>query len=151
MRLRALLLFVLIVATFALMPGCATVAPNPAIVVWDTPDPWWQAVQHAERISGMAYRAIGESMLPFIVENDFLVADFAAKWADIRPGSIVVYDPNWADASIPLVSHMAVERTGAGWVMTGVNNQHSESGARALMEADYRAIVVQIYTSRTKP
>lgn len=135
------------------LTGCASIpSPNPALVVWNEPYPWLAANQHADRISGGAFEiADTGSMEPFLVGGDFVVGDFAAKWEGIKPGDLLVYDPNWADASVPLVCHLAVERSGDGWVMTGIANQYSESGSRSLMLADYRARVVAVYTARNKP
>lgn len=135
------------------LTGCTSLprpAPNISIT-YSVARPDVAAKVHADAIYGMNLVLAGGSMEPFLRDGDYLVADFTKLFPDTVPGGLLVYDPNWADASVPLVCHMAVEPTGECWIMTGLANRYSESGANALCQPEYRATVVAIYTSRKKP
>lgn len=133
------------------LTGCSTVTPNPALVTWGVADPEAVAQAHATRIYGMADFILSGSMAPFMVPGDWIVADFQAPWAAIKPGSVLLYDANWRDPGLALVCHLAVQKQGDAWVMNGINNASYETGIWALVEEDYRATVVATYTRRTKP
>src|SRR5689334_6451365 len=118
--------------------GCVTVGhyptPDPAIIVWGVDDPQTAAWTHAGQIYGAAYEIMPTgSMEPYLTGGDFVVGDFSAAWKDITPGKTLLYDANWRDPDSALVCHMAVARTGDGWIMTGIANRYSEAGSRALM------------------
>lgn len=145
MKLATILLVVL-------LAGCATVSPDPRLIVWDRPNTEAEADKAAAAIYGAAFPvADTHSMEPFLYGGDFIVVDFQFPYYGIGPGMLPVYDPNWADQSVPLVCHMSVERTGDAWIVTGINNRYSESGSRAMTEADYRGMCVQVFTARKKP
>lgn len=148
MRLRAFLTFVSVALT-----GCSSLpTPRADIVRWGVVDVRKAATAHADSIFGLAYEVLPTgSMEPYLVGGDNVVGDFDDGFDRITPGDVLLYDANWADPTIPLVCHMAVERTGDRWIMTGIANQYSESGSRALAREDYRAKVVGVYTSRLKP
>lgn len=142
-----------IVATLLLLVlcGCSTVAPNPSLVTWGVADPEAVAQAHATRIYGFADFILSNSMSPYLVAGDWIVADFQAPWASIKPGMLLLYDANWRDPGLPLVCHMAVQRQGDAWVMTGLANASYETGVYALTEPDYRATVIAVFTRRVKP
>lgn len=143
---------VLSVLAALLLGGCSTVSPDPALVHWGEPDAWWVANLHAERIQGGAWEiAPTGSMEPFLTGGDYVVGSFDAPWEGIKPGDVLLYDANWRDPDLPLVCHLAVQRSGDGWIMTGIASPYSESGSRTLMRSDYRASVVAAYTPRAKP
>lgn len=131
--------------------GCASLPrPDPALIAYSVARPDTAAAVHADAIYGMDMRIEGSSMEPFLYGGDYLVCDFTKLFRDLKPGLLPIYDPNWADASIPFACHMAVEKTGDCWVVTGINNRYSESGKNAMCQSDYRATVVAVYTSRKK-
>lgn len=143
----------LTILVVSLFTSCASYPkPDASIVTWDVADPLSAAKEHADRIYGIAFViAPTGSMEPYLTGGDCVVGDFAAPWKDVQPGKTLLYDANWLDPEEPLVCHMAVAQTVDRWIMTGIANRYSEAGALALMEADYRATVVAVYTSRKKP
>jgi hypothetical protein len=62
----------------------------------------------------------------------YVVTDPKATYASIRPGMLVIYRPDWLDGH-PCM-HQAAQRDGAGWVMSGLHNQRSESEERMTPE-----------------
>lgn len=141
----------------AALCGCASLYPKPdvALIAFGQPTEdasWDRALAHANSIDGGAFRvAPTGSMEPFLTGGDCTVVDFAFPYSAIKPGMLLTYDANWLDEFSPLVTHMAVERSGEAWIMTGLANQYSESGSRAMTSADYRGRVVAVYTTRKKP
>lgn len=135
------------------LAGCASYPkPDPSLIAYSVARPDTAAAVHADAIYGMDFVVVGESMQPFLYAGDYLVADFTKLFRDLKPGSLPVYDPNWADASIPFVCHMAVEKIGECWSVKGINaTSNLETGKTAMCEGDYRATVVGVYTSRKKP
>ena len=136
--------------------GCASYPkPDPSLIVWGQASEeasFWRAKAQSEAVSGMFFRvAATGSMEPFLTGGDYAVVDFGFPFKAIQPGMVLVYDANWLDQNMPLVGHMAVQKTGDAWVMTGIANHYSEAGAQAMTFADYRGRVVQVYTVRAKP
>ncbi len=145
----------LIIALLGLA-GCASYpTPDPALVRWGQPNheaARLAAAAQAAPIDGFAFEvAPTGSMEPFLTGGDYAVVDFTFQFKDIKPGMVLVYDANWLDQNMPLVCHMAVEKTGDAWIMTGISNQYSEAGSQAMTAFDYRGRVVAVYTIRMKP
>lgn len=140
--------------TLLALLGCAGYpTPDRGMVRWGTPDPVLSARVHAARLPAAVALVVlpTGSMEPYLTGGDGLVGDFTLGWETIRPGDLLTYDPNWADETVPLVTHMAVAKTGDRWIMTGIANTYSEAGSRALAKEDFRAKVVAVYTQRQKP
>ena len=66
-----------------------------------------------------------------------------AKFADITPGALCVYQAEW-DAKISVI-HGAIEKTQDGWIMSGLHNARSEAHWRVTQD-NFRAIVEKTFT-----
>ena len=73
----------------------------------------------------------------------FAVLDASASFDSITPGALCIYAPGWANGG--LVIHVAAEKDRAGWIMSGLNNAHSEAAWR-VTPANFRGIVRRVYT-----
>ena len=70
------------------------------------------------RDTTIAFSAAGTSMLPTIHPGDIAVPDWS-EFDQVRKGDICVY---WMPGCWEPVSHRAVRKLRAGWVMQGDNN-----------------------------
>ena len=50
-----------------------------------------------------------------------------ARYTDITPGALCIYVPAWAGRH---VMHQAAAQDAAGWIMTGLHNEHYENRER---------------------
>lgn len=71
----------------------------------------------------------------------YAVIDPAATFADIQPGTLCVYSPDWTKGR---VIHQASSRDSLGWIMSGLHNAHSESFARVTPQ-NLVGIVARVY------
>lgn len=61
---------------------------------------------------------------PRATEVAYAVTQLGAMFADVRSGRPCIYQPEWAKGGF--VIHSATERTGNGWIMTGLANAQYE-------------------------
>ena len=59
----------------------------------------------------------------------------------IRKGDLVVYRPKWSNG---LIIHQAAQKTGSGWIMSGLNNKQSES-FEPITEKEFVAVIGAVY------
>ena len=69
------------------------------------------------------------------------VIDSAANFDGITTGALVIYAPRWASGN---VMHQAAMRDGGGWIMSGLNNERSETWER-VTPATYVGTVARVY------
>ena len=71
----------------------------------------------------------------------FAVLDAAAKFADVKPGTLCMYVPAWANGN---VMHQAAQKDGDGWIMSGLHNERSEASWR-VTEQNFKGIIARVY------
>ncbi len=54
----------------------------------------------------------------------YVVTEPGKKFADITPGRLLVYRPDWRKGGS--VMHQAAQLSGDGWIMSGLHNKNSE-------------------------
>jgi hypothetical protein len=59
----------------------------------------------------------------------------------IRKGDLVVYRPKWSNG---LIIHQAAQKTGSGWIMSGLGNKQSES-FEPITEKEFVAVIGAVY------
>lgn len=106
-----------------------------------------------EKAGDFAYAVLGTgSMAPFIpasrpgVDPSTVVVAYAAAdrqkgFNDVRKGDLCVYWANWAMGT---VVHQAAEKDKGGWIMSGLNNNRSETWER-MTASNFRAIIKDVY------
>jgi hypothetical protein len=115
-------LLALSLALGILMPAAAkATAPSSGV-------PFVQALADARKVVAqhpgwIVFTAKGQSMEPQFGGTSLLLAS-EANFDNLRPGMLVVY----RDASGDRVAHRLMERTDAGWVVKGLNNDKADPG-----------------------
>ena len=131
--------------------GCAPKRPDSSLVLWEQPAPEVAAKAHAKERGLVAMRTAGTSMQPMIAEGDWVVLDAGFPFAKLRAGDVILYTPDWSPDS--WVLHACAEKSGAAWIVHGLNNAHYENGPNGglhVYSRHYRAKLVQAYTKRAK-
>lgn len=140
-KIKALLSLAALVA----LTSCFPKHNDPAIYWGQTPaQAQLAATAHAGDINGFQTLVSGISMLPLIVEGDYLVV---RPSKDVVIGKIYVYRVQWYPT--PVV-HRAVAKHGEGWIMSGDNNANSERGDQTVYSNQILGEVIAIYTTRKK-
>lgn len=145
----------LILCAFAAL---AVAACSPKIesglVLYSQPSAQLAAQAHAKESPGRywAQRIYGVSMQPTIRAGDWMVADAEFPFDSLAPGMVCIYAPDWFAG---LVIHMAAEKSGAAWIMSGTNNAHYEGGGNGnglhMERRHYRGRVLRVYSERQAP
>lgn len=79
---------------------------------------------------------------PFATVVAYIVPSADLVFADIAPGRLVVYKPDWSPRYS--VTHGAAVQDAAGWIMSGLHNRDYEARTRVTAE-NFRAIVAAVY------
>lgn len=149
-KLKLFALFAITIMLIAI--GCTPKRKLP-IIHYNVP---YEAIQGdamlaAFNIHGEAFRTDGHSMEPVIFTGDFVVVDTSVKYSSLSQGLMAVYQARWLPPESPPVTHWISSKQGDEWIMDGGNNAHYESDASQRMgAAEYRGIVTEIFTTRTK-
>jgi len=78
---------------------------------------------------------------PMVTVVAYAVIDHAATFAEISPGTLCIYAPDWTKGR---VMHQAAARDSLGWIMSGLHNAHSEAGWRVTQQ-NFVGIVARVY------
>lgn len=126
----------------------------PWVVCVDDNEAALQAIAAAGRTGGSFIGVLGTgSMAPYIpaapagidprtMVAAWVVTEPRATFADIRPGNLVIYEYELEPGSRYI--HGAAQLTRSGWIMSGLNNERSESWAR-VTERNFQAIAAQVF------
>lgn len=143
---------VLLLALFLLVAWC-----NHYVLTRGLPPRIEHANQSAARdaagASAIAVLGTG-SMAPFIpaapagvdplsVVVAYAVPRAGSTFADVTIGTLCVYRPAWTRGTP--VMHQAAQLTGAGWVMTGLANAHSEA-FEPMTARTFVAVIASVHT-----
>lgn len=72
----------------------------------------------------------------------YVVPVFGATFAEVKPGALCIYAPQWAKGG--LVMHGAAQLDAGGWIMSGLHNNRSESWERMTPE-NFRGIAARVF------
>jgi hypothetical protein len=122
----------------------------------------WEAAAAWQAAHGGEIRAVAGtgSMAPYIPPAApgldprrtivaYIVTDPAARFADIRPGQLIIYRAEWQPAGAPSVVHGAAKLTGTGWIMSGLGNREFETHWR-VTPANYLGRVAATFVINPK-
>jgi hypothetical protein len=100
-----------------------------------------KATEYATKHGGLVVRVLGTgSMAPYIpaapasgqVTNVMayaVVSRSPSGYAGLKPGQLVVYTPDGGNPGLYFI-HVAAQKDGAGWIMSGLANKTFENRAR---------------------
>lgn len=147
----------------SLVTGCGYPANLDPTVYWDqTPAQAAEASRlHARDLaSGKGahhYILPTGSMRPLIDDGDYITVDGGVSYSALKAGQVITYVPEWNPSL--LVCHRLQVKDSYGWVLSGdsVRPQIDASGrdrvseaSYRVTEANYRGLVVGVYTTRAK-
>ena len=72
----------------------------------------------------------------------YAILEPTAAYDLITPGALCIYQPDWSPGHA--VIHQAMLHDASGWVMSGLNNAHSEPQWRVTL-ANFKGIVARVY------
>lgn len=118
--------------------------PTQLVERYSVDEPFLSAGAHAGRVGGRVFTvSYTGSMKPFLQGGECVVV--VASYPDIRKGDVLIYNgPLNPYAQAQTVIHRAVQKDGAGWIMSGDNNAHTETWSRVRPD-NYLGTVVAIY------
>lgn len=148
------------------LAGCGQAPHDDPQVFWDqTPaQAPIAATLHARDLPGgggkVYHVAPTGSMRPLIDDGDYIVVDTKLEFGSLTAGRPVVYQAEWRTPTADPVTHRLSQKDGYGWIASGDavrpvidengRNVHSEARYR-ITAANYRGVVVGVYTTRRKP